>query len=71
MESQPNSGGPNRSLHPPGMLPLGVDPQKFDPRSQIGNITYIQIPEKYQDPDKSGLTIEVTNQQQTHDIDLR
>jgi hypothetical protein len=53
------------------MLPLGVDPQKFDPRSQIGNITYIQIPEKYQDPDKSGLTIEVTNQQQTHDIDLR
>jgi hypothetical protein len=75
MEAQENQGGVPHPLPSQDVLQmvssLGVDPRIFDPRSQLQETMYISVPEKYQDPDQSGLAIEVKNRQQIYDIDLR
>ncbi|HZT79782.1 MAG TPA: hypothetical protein VFA26_06160 [Gemmataceae bacterium] len=55
-----------------GKYPLpGEDPKTYKPPDPKENARrYVQIPAKYADPNSSGLTLNVTGGQQTHDIKL-
>jgi hypothetical protein len=58
---------------PKGMGPpkeLGLDPALFDASAQHSQVKSMRIPEKYRDPEKSGLTYTVKGGEQELNIDL-
>jgi hypothetical protein len=52
-------------------LPPGIDPSIFDFNAQISQVKSTSIPEKYGDPEKSGLTCTVKGGAQEHNIELK
>jgi len=69
----PGGGGPpkDRGGPPKDTLPKDVDPKNFDPAAiEKERDKNVKLPEKYLDPNKSGLTFTVQKGKQTHDIPL-
>lgn len=69
----PGGGGPpkDRGGPPKDVLPKDVDPKSFDPAAiEREREKHVKIPEKYLDPNKSGLTFTVVKGKNTHDIAL-
>jgi hypothetical protein len=69
------SAAVNRSVQriPKGMGPpkeLGLDPAIYDPSAQR-QVKSMRIPEKYRDPEQSGLTYTVKGGKQEFNIDLK
>lgn len=62
------SGPPAGAAPPKGVLPEGVDPSIFDRGAKTKNA--VEVPAKYGDPEKSGLTLTVSGGSQQKDWDL-
>lgn len=64
----PAKGGMGGQMPPGTQVPEGVTPSKFTMDNDPSH--FVKIPDKYNDPDKSGLTYTVKGGTQTNDIDL-
>jgi hypothetical protein len=65
---QTGGGGRGRGPGPPQNKPMLKRPGAEAPQKMPGH--YVQIPQKYYNPEDSGLTYTVTSGAQTHDITL-
>jgi hypothetical protein len=65
---QPAGGGMRRGPAPPAKMPGLKRPDSEAPHKMPGH--YVQIPQKYYNPQDSGLTYTVVAGSQTHDIKL-
>jgi hypothetical protein len=59
---------PNMPTPPAGQIPQGAQPLNYDTQPKG---TYVEIPENYSDPNKSGLTYEVKSGSQEKSFDLQ
>lgn len=56
---------------PKGAPPEGIEHSPFGQMQQQSADKFVKIPDKYKDPNQSGLTYEVTSGKQEHNIDLQ
>lgn len=56
---------------PKGGPPEGLEHSPFGQMQKQSTDKFVMIPEKYKDPNQSGLTYEVTSGKQEHNIDLQ